>query len=276
MELMRFDESLPESPSRKRETQEQIDDTYAQIVEKYKKSKLIPWRKFVETPSFMNLVGQLTNEDVIDLACGEGFYTRKMREMTQGKVFGLDYCENFIKMAKWQLNDSDDIDYRQADCSLPISGIPYQFDLVTPTFLLQNAVTEERFEQMIRNIWNLCKPGGRVCGMGSSPKVPADALLKEHKYGRSFTTDPDTYFKRNSSKYIVRIEDKDADLDISLVLYWYSAEHYENIFKKLGFINFRWVEMELFEDTENQEYWKDFMDGCSLIMYEAFKPMNAN
>jgi len=49
----------------------------------------------------MKLVGELSNEDVIDLACGEGFYTRKMRVMTTGKVYGLDYCENFIKMAKW-------------------------------------------------------------------------------------------------------------------------------------------------------------------------------
>ena len=33
------------------------DDTYAAIVEKYKKSKLIPWRLFIETPSFLKLVG---------------------------------------------------------------------------------------------------------------------------------------------------------------------------------------------------------------------------
>ena len=83
------------------ERQETPDDTYATFVEKYKKSKLIPWRKFVETPSFLKLVGQLTNEDVIDLACGEGFYTRIMRGMTSGKVIGCDYSENMIKLAKW-------------------------------------------------------------------------------------------------------------------------------------------------------------------------------
>lgn len=120
-------------------------DNYASIVEKYKKSKLIPWRKFVETPSFMKLVGPLTTEDVIDLACGEGFYTRKFREMTSGKVFGVDYCHNMIKLAQYQLIH-DEINFSQSDCSLPLSGINQQFDLVTPTFLLQNATSEERFE----------------------------------------------------------------------------------------------------------------------------------
>jgi len=87
----------------------------------------------------------------------------------------------------------------------------------------------------------LCKPGGRVCGMGSSPFLSPDRLQKELKYGRSFSVDPETYFKKNGSRYVVRIEDKDADLDINLVLYWYSPQHYEKIFKKMGFINFRWV-----------------------------------
>lgn len=77
-------------------------DTYAPIVEKYKRSKLIPWRKFIETPSFMSLVGELKEtDDVCDLACGEGFYTRIMRQMTKGKVYGMDYCQNMINLAKY-------------------------------------------------------------------------------------------------------------------------------------------------------------------------------
>lgn len=55
----------------------------------------------------MKLVGQLKNEDVIDLACGEGFYTRMMRNMTSGKVYGVDFSENMIKLAKWQQKDND-------------------------------------------------------------------------------------------------------------------------------------------------------------------------
>ncbi|CDW81677.1 UNKNOWN [Stylonychia lemnae] len=260
-----------------RQVQErESDDTYAEIVQKYKKSKMVPWRKFVETPSFMKLVGQLTNEDVIDLACGEGFYTRKLRQITTGKVFGLDYCQNFIKMAIWQQGAANDIDFRQVDCSLPITNIPYQFDLVTPTFLLQNAQSEEKFEQMVQNIWNLCKPGGRVCGLNGSPFIPREQFDKDEKYGQVLSSNSDSYYKNNASEYSVRLFDKVADLDISLKVMWFSGEYYEQIFKKVGFQNFRWVQMELFENTDDIEYWKDFLTNGLILMFEAFKPLIMN
>eukprot|EP00347_Sterkiella_histriomuscorum_P009145 403342348 len=260
--------------SQKAPPTEKVEDTYAQIVANYKKSKLIPWRRFIETPSFMNFVGPLSSEDVIDLACGEGFYTRKFRQMTNGKVYGVDFSENMINLAQYQLTDGMDINFSQQDCSLPVTHIPHQFDLVTPTFLLQNATSEERFEQMVRNIWNLCKPGGRVCGMGSSPKLSVDKLKKEEKYGRFYTVEPETYFKENASRYVVRIVDEEANLDINLVLNWFSAEHYERTFKKLGFVDFKWVPMSQFGDEGNEEYWKDMVNDCSIIMYEAWKPLN--
>ena len=82
--------------------EQEVEDTYASIAEQYKRNKLVPWRRYIETPSFLRLVGQLTTEDVIDLACGEGFYTRIYRAQSSGKVYGVDYSENMIKLAKWQ------------------------------------------------------------------------------------------------------------------------------------------------------------------------------
>lgn len=162
----------------------------------------------METPSFLKLVGPLQKEDVIDLACGEGFYTRIYRGMTSGRVIGVDFSENMIKLAKWQqttASSSEEIQFYQHDCSLPIDFLPHEtFDLVTPTFLLQNATSEERFEQMVRNIFNLCKPGGRVVGMGSSMKCPPEKLKRDEKYGRFYTIDDD-YFNKNGTKYLVRI-----------------------------------------------------------------------
>ncbi|CDW76070.1 UNKNOWN [Stylonychia lemnae] len=250
------------------------EDTYAKIVRKYRQSKNVPWRRFCETPSFLKLVGKLTNEDVIDLGCGEGFYTRKLRQLTTGKVFGVDFCDNFIKMAQFQQYGANDIDYRQFDCGLPIEDIPGQFDLVTPTFLVQNALSEEDLEQMVQNIWNLCKPGGRVCGLNASPFVPVEEFKKDEKYGLSLSQKSTFYFEENASEYSVRLFDKEADMDISLRLMWYSGQFYEEAFRKAGFTNFRWVQLELFEDTDNAEYWKDFLTNCQVIMYEAIKPLN--
>lgn len=62
-------------------------------------------------------------------------------------------------------------------------------------------------------------------------------------------------------------------VDVTLVIYWYSAEYYEKIFKKVGFEGFKWVYMKMSGDEANQEYWDDFLKQCKLIMFEAFKPL---
>ena len=124
---------------------------------------------------------------------------------------------------------------------------------------------------MVRNIYNLCKPGGRVVGMGSNPKIAPEFLSLNKKYGRTYTID-DNYYKQNGTRYVIRIEDRDANLDIDLVLYWYSPSHYEKIFQKMGFTNFKWVEMELIGDEGNEEYWQDYIEHNTIIMYQAMKP----
>lgn len=123
-------------------------------------------------------------------------------------------------------------------------------------------------------MFNLCRPGGRVVGMGSSPFCPPEKLKRDEKYGRFYTISDD-YLKKNGTKYLVRIVDSEADLDITLVLYWYSPQYYEDVFKKIGFTDFKWVPMTLSGDQEHCEDWRDFLDQCTLVMYEAKKPVNA-
>jgi len=50
----------------------------------------------------LQLLGDISNCDVLDLACGEGYYTRIIRKMVapQNKVFGVDISEDMIELAK--------------------------------------------------------------------------------------------------------------------------------------------------------------------------------
>jgi ubiquinone/menaquinone biosynthesis C-methylase UbiE len=49
---------------------------YNKIAKEYQASKIQPWQKYVEVHSLFKLAGDLTNKSVLDLACGDGFYTR--------------------------------------------------------------------------------------------------------------------------------------------------------------------------------------------------------
>jgi ubiquinone/menaquinone biosynthesis C-methylase UbiE len=73
---------------------------YDPIAEQYKRSKLQRWRARVEAFTLIKLVGDLAGKAVVDVACGEGFYTRILRQRGAAKVTGLDLSPKMIELAR--------------------------------------------------------------------------------------------------------------------------------------------------------------------------------
>ena len=46
------------------------------------------------------MIQHITNENIIDLGCGDGFYTRILNQKTTGKVFGVDISNSMIESAR--------------------------------------------------------------------------------------------------------------------------------------------------------------------------------
>ena len=72
---------------------------YDPIAELYKRAKQQPWRAHIEAFTLMRLIGDPTGKTLIDLACGEGFYTRMIRQRGAAKVTGVDLSEKMIGLA---------------------------------------------------------------------------------------------------------------------------------------------------------------------------------
>ena len=72
---------------------------YDAVAEEYKRSKLAPWRTYLERCSLLNLLGEVRGKSVLDLACGEGFYSRLVRERGAGRVVGVDWSSGMIGLA---------------------------------------------------------------------------------------------------------------------------------------------------------------------------------
>ena len=70
------------------------------IAEEYKRSKLQPWRAEIEAFTLLELVGDLTGKNVVDVACGEGFYTRLLRQRGASRVVGVDLSDAMIALAQ--------------------------------------------------------------------------------------------------------------------------------------------------------------------------------
>ena len=62
---------------------------YDSLVRAYQRSKTLPFRVYSEIPNHLELLGDLRGRSVIDLACGEGFYTRLIRQSGAARVVGV-------------------------------------------------------------------------------------------------------------------------------------------------------------------------------------------
>src|SRR5581483_1962544 len=72
---------------------ELMTTNYDPIAEKYKRAKQQPWRTHVESYTLMELIGNVAGKSVVDLACGEGYYTRMLRHAGAAKAVGVDLSQ---------------------------------------------------------------------------------------------------------------------------------------------------------------------------------------
>lgn len=92
---------------------------YDPIAEQYGRSKYQPWRTYIETFTLMNLIGDPTGKAVVDLACGEGFYSRMIRKRGAARVLGVDLSEGMPVTWTYYLDDgSFDIENYLLDVSV--------------------------------------------------------------------------------------------------------------------------------------------------------------
>lgn len=134
---------------------------YDSLVRAYQRSKLLPFRAYSEIPNHLELLGDLRGRNVLDLACGEGFYTRLIRQSGAARVVGVDLSPEMIALARQQEQDRPSgIEYLAAAAeAIPDLGT---FDIVSAAYLLNCAPDWPTLTGMTSAIARSLVPGGRL------------------------------------------------------------------------------------------------------------------
>jgi toxoflavin synthase len=123
-----------------RKKRSRMTTNYDPIAEQYKRSKQQPWRTFIETSTLMELIGNPTGKAMVDIACGEGFYTRLLRQRGAGKVVGVDLSERMIELARAQEAEHRlGIDYIVGDARELALGVEYDLAVAAYPYPLNYA-----------------------------------------------------------------------------------------------------------------------------------------
>jgi SAM-dependent methyltransferase len=225
----------------------------------YSHSKLLPFR-FIETFNFLELVKQiLSNKDsqiVLDVACGDGFYTRKIKELMaiNCKVIGVDISQEMINIAKKITDPVLDIDYIHYDGSkfaepefrdlLPVNSNGF-VDHVSGVFFLNYAKNQEQLITYLKSVASVLKPGGFFFGLNDNPRddgswfnqnrfkeIGFDKYIPYHEQGERYEGQPVKYKMFNTDGTVLEITN-----------YWIPPHKFKEAFKIAGFVDFEWVDM---------------------------------
>jgi ubiquinone/menaquinone biosynthesis C-methylase UbiE len=116
------------------------------------------WQRHLIQPSVERLLGLEQGERVLEIACGNGEFSRRMSELG-GQVLAVDFSEGMLERARAH---GGDVEYRYADAmdeeALLALGDPASFDAVVTNMAIMDM---ESIEPMAAASSRLLKPRGR-------------------------------------------------------------------------------------------------------------------
>jgi toxoflavin synthase len=237
------------------------------IAEQYQQSKAHAWRSHAETYSFMKLIGDVEGKSVLDVACGEGHFTRLLRNAGAAEVVGIDISERMIELAREQeARQPLGAEYRVEDARA-VAGRP-DFDLIVGAWLLVYAQTRAELVQMCRGLASRLRSGGRLVTVVNNPAVyDFDPLPDYRKYGFELSL-ADRAVEGAPHKITLLLEDSMLDIEN----YYMPIAAYESAFTQTGFLNFAVHTPEVSSaPAGDPDFWNDFLRCPSFILLDCVK-----
>jgi len=241
---------------------------YDPIAEQYKRSKQTPWRTHIECYTLLESIGNVNGLSVLDVACGEGFYTRLLRRQGAVKVTGVDLSEEMVALArKQEAEQSLGIDYVVGDGrDLPFDG---ECDLVVAAYLLNYAENRDELSAMCDSIARCLKPGGRFVTVNCNPGLDFRSAPSYRQYG--FETSVGGEWREGSPiTWTFFLEDG----AFSIENYHVSVPVHENVLRNAGFQTVFWHPARLSSQGEKQykkDFWKPFLQAPPVTFIECVK-----
>jgi ubiquinone/menaquinone biosynthesis C-methylase UbiE len=241
---------------------------YDSIANEYKRAKQQPWRSFIESFTLMNLIGDLAGKSVVDLACGEGFYTRMLRLQGAKRVVGIDLSKAMIKLAQEEERKQPlGIEYQVQDArGLKLNE---EFDLAIAAYLLNYARSREELTSMTQGIARCLKPGGRFVTANYNPGANYLAFPSFRKYGFELKIGGELA-EGTPITWVFHLEGGSIEVEN----YYLGTATHEEAFRAAGFREVRWHRPQLSplgEAAQGGDYWSDFLTDPPVIFIECLK-----
>jgi SAM-dependent methyltransferase len=244
-----------------------VAEEYDRIAPDYQESKLLPFRLQVEEYTTFRLLPELTGRSVVDLACGEGIYARKLMQRGATRVVGVDISAEMIALA------------RRAEAAVPL-GVEYvvadvatvdidqRFDIAFCSYLFNYAGSRAELRDLVESVARLVRPGGLVVGCNDYPDNPPAHYHRYRPYGFVKIGAPEP---AEGSTITYRFFNPDGTV-FELENYYLSTALYRDEFAAARFTSFDWVMPEASPEglaAFSPGFWDAYLESPPIVSFAA-------
>jgi SAM-dependent methyltransferase len=240
---------------------------YDPIAGPYSASKKLPFRRIIEQFTLFEIVGPLRGLRVLDLACGDGVYSREARRRGAAAVVGVDLSAEMIRSAReHEQAHALGCEFLVGDArSLERIGV---FDVVLGSYLLNYARDRGELLAILEGVARNLAPGGRFVGVNQNPFQVGNVVdYRRHGIAWECSTPlregaPVTWTIQNPAGSSFTVEN-----------YYLPPEAHDEAFRLAGFAGFRWVPCRLdpAATLPDASYFADFLAAPPIIGIEAVR-----
>jgi toxoflavin synthase len=235
---------------------------YDQIGDKVADWDVLPVRsEYIEGHTFFNVLGSANGRSVLDVACGDGLYTRQLKARGATRVVGVDISEEMIRSARKHEEEQPlGIEYHVSDVAdMPLLG---SFDIVTAIYLLHYAQSPEHMLRMCRSIHAHLKPGGCFVTYAFNPEFSAKGP-NSTRYGITMLDFPES--PRDGQEISAELHTKSP---FTIQFFSWSRTTHERVLREAGFRSISWLRPECSPEglsKYGQAFWQDYLDNPHAV-----------
>ncbi|MCY4120255.1 MAG: class I SAM-dependent methyltransferase [Acidobacteria bacterium] len=239
-------------------------EEYEAVADAYADSMRLPFRNAIEKHTLVEMLGNVTGAKALDMACGDGYYTRLLKRSGASEATGVDVSAEMLRRAEAEEKRNPlGCRYHRSDIAAFEPAEPV--DVVVAMYTLGYARTAEQLGGFCRACHDALRPGGRFVGLNDNVMNPPPPTASWEKYGlERSSADPPA--EGDVVRYTL-INNDGSRFDIQN--FYLRRETYEEAFRAAGFGDFRWVDVCLEPSERGNAFWNDFMAHPPIVGFAA-------